>query len=564
MTDDAQARWFSTLVATALREGIEHVVLSPGSRSTPLVLHFLSAEKSGQAQLHPIIDERAAGFFALGLARVLAGDSRRAKVALVCTSGTAAAHYLPAVMEARAAGVPLLVLTADRPAELIGSGANQCADQLELFGKHVVSFCHLGDPKPGARALRGLERHVTESLARAAGLQSPLGPVHLNVPAEKPLEAVSPLPAMGESKVAFPAMRTCENTIDALAKRLSESARPVIVAGPAPLQNRECATLVSAIAEALSAPVLADLTSQLLGAPFVPAHDADFVLQVGRPPIDSSWEKWALGRPRVVLAETHWPDPTLDAEQLVFGPLSDALVTLKNALDALVVRAGDRSHRLNESEHAAQKVLGEAHASSEPLLSNDFSHALIANAVTSALPSSMLLFAGNSLAVRHLDLYGKRRGHPVLHQRGVSGIDGLVAGAAGAASTSGGVLLVLGDVSLRHDISSLSLHDDKARPLVVVVVNDAGGRVFERLPVMQHLEADDFERLFATKNDTSFERAALAFGAHYDAPHTTAQLKIAIEQALERGGTNLIEVRVAPSSARVLHARLNHHIESRQ
>lgn len=562
----SHGQWFATIVGTLLREGIEHIVISPGSRSTPLVLHFLSAEKSGRAKLHPIIDERSAAFFALGLARVHLADSRRAKVALVCTSGTAAAHYLPAIMEARASAIPLLVLSADRPRELIGSGANQCADQLDLFGKQVVSFCHLGDPKSSERAKLGLDRNITACLAHAAGLHSEPGPVHLNVPAEKPLEEVAPLPPVAPSKTILPVQTVCPNAAGQLAERLLKSERPALVAGPASLRQHACAPLLRELRALIEMPLLSDLTSQLDGTPFLPAYDADFVLQLGRPPVDSSWEPWALGRPRVVIAEHHWPDPSLDAEQMLFAPITEALRALVNALKSRAVQNTTAINTTAHTETAINALLGTQKLNiceTEDLTSSDTAHAAIAQVVTAELPSSMLLFAGNSLAVRHLDLYGKRRGLRVLHQRGVSGIDGLVAGAAGAAKASSGVLLFLGDVSLRHDIASLELHSkDQTSPLIVVVVNDDGGRVFERLPIADRISSEDFERLFATTNDSDFSKLASAFGAHYEAPRTPAELRGSIQHATERGGTSVIEIRVAASSAKHLHTRFLKTLES--
>ncbi|MEM6959598.1 MAG: 2-succinyl-5-enolpyruvyl-6-hydroxy-3-cyclohexene-1-carboxylic-acid synthase, partial [Myxococcota bacterium] len=368
--------------------------MSPGSRSTPIVL---AAERSG-IPFEVCIDERSAAFQALGAAR-----ATESAAVLVCTSGSAAAHYLPAVMEANATGARLLMITADRPAHVRGSGANQTADQRELFGRHA-RFLDLGAPSKAAAAgtFSQLRRAVHEA-----------GPLQINAEASKPLEGRGEPFDLPQSRTIKARRIASEDALDALAETLARGQRPLMVAGPAPLSARTYAKDAQRVAECLGAPVMADWTSQLLGLPFLPILEADAVLQIGRAPVASEWLAWAPGRRRVILTQDAPVDPTFDADLIVEGDIGDALHRLADGLTERPPWAAERSERL-----------AEAIASVE---ARDLGHASVARIFSEAMPRKSVMMAGNSLAVRHLDLFASRRSLPVLHQRGLSGIDGLIA-----------------------------------------------------------------------------------------------------------------------------------------
>lgn len=518
-----QIPWARAIMDSLRSGGCEQVIASPGSRSTPLVLAAIDAGLS----LHTIIDERSAAFFALGLVRATGKP-----VALLCTSGSAAGHYLPAVMEASADSQPLVVISSDRPPELQGSGANQTTDQARLFGAHVRTFLDLGAAVGSDAALRGVMRRCRKVMLDSTFPHA--GPVHINVPLRKPLEGRSEAPSMEQPRVFIPEGGAASvDALDAIGEILARGERPAIVAGPASFNQVGLRRPAQRLAECLGAPILADLTSQLHGLPFLDSFDPDVILQLGRPPIDSGWEAWSSSRKRVVITPGPWYDPGSNADLIAFGALHDFVTRLADGLR-------ERAPWCAEFSENVAEVLGSVEQET-------LGHASVARLFSEAVPRNGLLMAGNSLSIRHLDLFGSRRAPGVLHQRGLSGIDGLVAGAAGASAAGYPVGLMLGDISLLHDIKSLALTPPDAT-LVVVVLNDQGGRIFERLPVSQDIEREVFEEHFATAHAASFDKVAAAFGAHYTCPDNVASFDQALRQGFRTKGTTLIEVQLPKDS----------------
>lgn len=533
----AQTSWARLIMAALEASGVGDLVLSPGSRSTPFVLAALRTK----LRIHDVIDERAAGFFALGLAR----ETGIAPL-LLCTSGTAAGHYLPAVMEASAAHIPLLVLSADRPIELHGSGANQTIDQTRLFGGHVRRFIELGEAHASTGAMRGAARHAVQA---CAATRDPLpGPVHLNARLRKPLE---PLEAEGDpapaalpiTHVSIPRRIPDTSALAQVAKRLSASRRPMFVAGPAAVSQGSLRAPTAQVAERLGAPIVADITSQLqrtLPVGALQGLDPDLIIQLGRPPIASAYERYLAAlrqTERIVMVDHGWPDPSSSATQVVLGALNESVRSL--------------AELISDDERPAWKarwtVANDAHDARLTRVYQTFGPTLATEQVLQSVGPDETLFVGNSLCARLVD---RVRAVPrrVLHQRGVSGIDGLVAGAAGAASTGRRTTLLLGDISLLHDISSLRLASPL--PLSIVVLNDGGGRIFERLPIHRELASDAFEAHFATAHETRFEHAAALGHVDYAPVVDRDTLGQALEIARERPGATLIEVVVDPARAR--------------
>jgi len=527
MSAAAQTAFADAFVGGLAASGVCDVVVSPGSRSTVLLL----AAKRAGLRLHPIHDERAAAFFALGLAR-----TTDAPPALLCTSGTAAAHYLPAVMEASATGLGLIVLGADRPPELHGSGANQTIDQSHLFGRHVRAYVDLGLPDGREGTLRAAARRAAQVVTTARWPDP--GPVHVNAPARKPLEPEGGAPAVPRAPaVALPSAQPDDESLIELAEWLSHGARPALVAGPALRSQRDARDSVAELAAALDAPVIADATSQLHGT--LPAHDlvaphldADRVLQIGRPPIGGRVERWSSDRPRAVLAEQGWPDPASSAERLVLG-------SVVASLEALAARVPSRGRDEWSARWSSLAAAVERHQ--EALLADGFHEGHVARVALERWPEGDLVLLGNSLPVRHADLWGRPPRATVIHQRGVSGIDGLIAGAAGA--NVGGdapTLAMIGDVSFLHDIGGLAAARHCDAPLVVLVVDNEGGRIFERLPVHGTLDDGTFEELFAMAPAVDIPSAAATFGHSYRAVDTCDSLAKALDDARSDGGCTVV------------------------
>ena len=543
MRSFAQTAFARTVMSTLRASGVEHLVFSPGSRSTP----FLLAARHQGLRLHAVHDERCAGFFALGMARSASADAGPA-VALLCTSGTAAGHYLPAVMEGSAAAVPLVVLSADRPPELHASGANQTTDQTHLFGSHVRLFLDL-QAHDSERALRAVARQVARAVA-IAHTPTP-GPVHLNLRGRKPLKTTDPPGSLpSPPRISHPILRADESALAAVAQTLDSAEYPVVIAGPAPLSQKEFRASVQQLCEAIDAPLAADLTSQLSST--LPAHDlalryldADHVLQIGSVPIGSGVAAWMAGRPRTVLTnrmDHQWPDPEGDAEHVVIGAIGPALEHLARTVRARARPPWRARHRAlaRHVSAAREELLAEAHRNDE---------GAVVAAALAALDANHLLMIGNSLPVRHADLWAGPSRCGVVHQRGVSGIDGNVAAAAGTVvAAERPVLLVVGDTAFFHDVGGLACARDLPHPLVIVVVDNAGGHIFERLPVHEELDATAFEALFILPPRLDVEHATLAYGHHYlrvasaEQAHLSGAVRAAVDEALRGEGCAIIHV----------------------
>ena len=540
----AWARLFFSALAAS---GVRRAVLSPGSRSTPLVL---AAAAEPAIECFDVVDERSAAFFALGQAR-LTGEP----TALVCTSGTAPAHYLPAVIEASQAFLPLVVVSADRPFEASDAGAPQTIDQVKLFGGHVRHAAELGLPDASPAALRAVSR-IAAQAAHRARWPTP-GPVHVNARFRKPLEPVDgagPEPWRSE--------------IDAL-----------LAAGPPRTYGAEDAPDDRAVAELAAAvgsfarqagfPVLAEATSQLAfgvdpgAAAWCPGFDAvlrspsfarrapDLIVELGAAPTSSSYAALLDEHPRVprfVLSRHGWSDPAGTAAAMVHA---DPYETLRRVGAALGARREPSDPEWLAAFARAASAVRDAVA--PELGGGALPEGAIAHDVVAALGDGAVLAVGNSMPIRDLDLYApaSARSLRVLHQRGANGIDGLVSGAAGAASAaSGPVALYAGDLAAVHDLGGLAAARRSRRPLVIVVVQNDGGRIFEELPIAKRPElAGALEAHFTTPQGIAFEGAAASFGVAYARVTDRAALAGALRRALAQGGCTLVEAVVPPHDA---------------
>jgi 2-succinyl-5-enolpyruvyl-6-hydroxy-3-cyclohexene-1-carboxylate synthase len=553
---------FATVLADELvRCGLREAVLAPGSRSAPLALALFDRAQAGDVRLHVRFDERSAAFTALGLAKV----SRR-PVALVCTSGTAAAHFHAAVIEADESGIPLLLLTADRPPELRGTGANQTIDQLKLYGTAVRWFCETGVPEaqPGmARYWRSLACRAWAAAAGLAGGWS--GPVHLNIPLRDPLvpgaaDAPWPEPLDGRPGGAPWTAFAVGAPPGAEPLALDWAERGVVVCGdgdydPQPLLE---------LAEAAGWPVLAEPSSNarrgpnalsaygyLLGAPgFAGPHRPDVIVSAGRPGLSRGQLALLRGAPgaapvrHVVLAQGpgRWADPARTASDVA------AAITLRRPAGqrggSAWLTAWQRADAA--ARQAADKILDCGDAVTEPRLARD---------LAAALPGGALLWVASSQPVRDLDLHmAPRAGVRVLASRGASGIDGLVSSAIGAAlayqaaGAGGPAAALLGDLALLHDAPGLMLGPREPRPdLCLVVVNNDGGGIFSDLE--QAAFAGPFERVFGTPHGADIASLAAAAGI----PYTRLDAPAELPAVLDGHGLRIVEAqtdRVAAASLR--------------
>ncbi|MEU6749836.1 2-succinyl-5-enolpyruvyl-6-hydroxy-3-cyclohexene-1-carboxylic-acid synthase [Spirillospora sp. NPDC046719] len=534
----------TVLVDELLRCGMTDAVLAPGSRSAPLALALHAAEEAGRVRLHVRIDERSASFLGLGLAK----RSGR-PVALVCTSGTAAANFHPAVVEAHESGVPLIVLTADRPPELRDTGANQTIDQVKLYGTAARWSTEVGVPENRP----GMVAYWRSLVSRAWGLaQAPVpGPVHLNAAFREPLipdgDESWCEPLDGDATGAWTKVRAAT---PGSVLHVPPTRRGVLVVGDGAVNVKRYV----AAASMAGWPVLSEpngnarygdhaLTSHhfLLGIPeFVERHRPEVVVTLGKPglsrPLLSLMRR---AEEHIVLAPdlAHWPDPVRSATQVApeieIPVVSGDDAWLKSWRSADLVAAA-----------AVDAVLDGVPEVSEPRLARD---------LVAAMPGGSLLFTAASMPIRDLDqVMRPRRGIRIMASRGASGIDGLVSTAIGAAlAHSGRSYALLGDLAFLHDQNGLVIGPHDRRPdLAIVVVNNQGGGIFSLLP--QAALAGPFERVFGTPHQVDLEAVAAAHGVPYRRLEAAAD----VPKAMAGEGLRIVEARTDREANAVLHAEM--------
>jgi 2-succinyl-5-enolpyruvyl-6-hydroxy-3-cyclohexene-1-carboxylate synthase len=531
------------------RCGLEHACTSPGSRNTPILL---SLAREPGIKSWSQIDERCAGFFALGAAK-----SSGRPVAVTCTSGTAAANLAPAVIEAREARVPLLVLTADRPPELREVGAGQTIDQLKLYGDAVKWFFEVGVHQATAENLRWIRTLACRAYATA--LDGAPGPVHLNFPLHEPLIAELPLPddptgrADGRPYVIVEPPHIREGGDGA---GPHPSGRVLVVAGAGTLDPAGLA----AYAERTGIPLLADpLSGARRGGAAIAHYDLllrteaftesrrpEFILRVGDLPTSKPLRAWlaALADVPQIAFDPYrtWHDPGSVVGMRIHGapPQPDGLSTEPGWLESW--RGADRA----VAEVVEQAVDHE-----------QLSEPLVAASLAAQLPADATLFAASSMPVRDLEEFAAAREDPprTLSNRGANGIDGTVSSAFGVAATGGGpVVLLIGDVALAHDIGGLLAARRLGLALTIVLVNNDGGGIFHFLPVAT--QSDAFEEHVATPHGLDFAHAAALYGCAHEAPQTPAELREALDRALASSATTIIEVRTDRQQNLKLHRRV--------
>lgn len=537
-TDAGAASWRRAvaLLDGLAAAGVQHVVVSPGSRSTPLAL---AAARCETFRLHVIADERSAAFFALGLARA---TGRPAVV--IATSGSAPAHWLPAAIEACEDDQPMLLLSADRPPELLDCGANQATEQQRLFSAH-------------ARALFGLPADAGEGHARDLGRRAAAsclwprpGPVHINAAFREPLVPAdaaacarwTPQPATVHAPAkATPALQA----LAGWAARL-DGRRGAILAGRlAP--SDPAAEAVVELAATLECPVIADPLSGLRGAGrpgarIIATGDAflrhaaapvpDWLIRIGRPPVSRHVEHWAARCADTLLLAGHpaWADPARSAAKVVLGDPAASLAVLTAAARRAGLKAApwDALDRLDAAARAALDQLEAPPA-----------EAALVRVVAGAAGGMTPVFVANSLVVRDFDSFLAAGAPPLAlyANRGVSGIDGNLSTAAGIAAGSGrAVCAVLGDLALFHDLNALSLM--RQVPVVAVVVNNGGGAIFGQLP---QAGLPEFQALWLTPPALAPQRAAALFDLAYARLDEAADPVAALRSALSAGRSTLLE-----------------------
>jgi len=499
---DLNAAWAAALIDGLTSAGVTRAVISPGSRSTPLALACLRHPSLASRVL---LDERVAAFYAIGLARA---EGR--PVILICTSGSAVANWYPAVAEADAARLPLILLTADRPPELQDCGANQTFDQRTLFAPQLRAAHTLPPAEPGRDWLASLAaRVVSQSLWPLAG------PVQINVPFREPLLETAPPPPAASSPplVLLPHLTLAPDAIAILARRIA-GRRGVILAGAEPVSPEPLVRL----AEVLNWPIIADPLSGLRFGP----HDrervmaradlflrgsvppAEIVLRVGAFPVSKTVGQWqARAAERIVVSrDSRWPDPGRDAATMIHA--DPAL--LAESLAALVTRPADAGwlQSWQAIEKHSATVAGRLAGPESDLF----------RAAIATLPERALLFVGNSMAVRDLDDFSgtSHKSLTIMCNRGLSGIDGNLSTFFGAVASGrfSAALALVGDLTFLHDLGGLAA--GQGLSATIGLLDNGGGGIFEYLP--QH-GLPEFASGWLTPQQADFAAATAVWGHRY-------------------------------------------------
>jgi 2-succinyl-5-enolpyruvyl-6-hydroxy-3-cyclohexene-1-carboxylate synthase len=529
------------------RCGVEHAVACPGSRNAPILLS-LAAES--RIRTWSVLDERSAGFLALGIAKTSGRP-----VVLTCTSGTAAANFLPAIAEARESRVPLIVLTADRPPELREVGAGQSIDQVKLYGSAAKWFVEVGNLEPGRESAVHHRALACRAWATAAGGRP--GVVHLNLPLREPLAPVEEEldaetwqgRADGQPWVRLDEYPPSLHPVDPpdLAEELAQVGRGAIVCGAGGGEVRRSAAWVARL---LGWPLLAEPTSgarcgdhdrsqviahydALLRAPaWAAAHRPELVLRIGDTPTSKSL-RTLLSETRQVLVDPYagWHEPTRAAERvLVADP--DALC---REVGATLQRMPPPNRDWLDSWLGADALVPPA-LTAQP---DPFEPKVYA-ALAEALPDDALVWVSSSMPIRDVETFFPSTKKPIhfLSNRGANGIDGVVSSALGAAAASDGhAYLLIGELALLHDVGALLAARRLGLELTIVCVNNGGGGIFDFLPVAEHADAEAYERLVATPSGIDLGQLAHGIGLRHVLGATPEELRAAIAEP------GLVEVR---------------------
>ncbi len=522
------------------------MLISPGSRSTPLTL---SAAVHPGLQKHVVLDERSAAFTALGIAKATGFPAL-----LVCTSGTATANYLPALVEARQSGVPVIVATADRPPRLRNTDANQTIDQRELYGKYCVHFETIEDIPAGAMNSESGNRWDEKINALFDKAVRQKGPVHINFAFDKPLEPDRELLEQTESENKAllreppPRIEPAGNEEgpftfpDPVLRSINQSKRPLLIAGP--LNSPSPPESLFELARKLNAPLLSEAGFPVAGSAIqgfdgflrreerCKRLEPDLILRFGRQPASKS----------LLLALERWKPDTHIFFSRPTDPYTTALPVTRTLgwdgrafqLPSYTGRSDEWVNRWKEAETKFDRFRSDVIQHTDQLTDGH-----VYEILSRRIPSEWNLFFSNSFPVRDRSLFGRWGSHTVFTNRGASGIDGITSTAMGTSLGSGrpGILFT-GDLAFLHDTNALLNHRLLEQPLLVVVVNNNGGSIFRMLPIAQHEK--HFKPYFETPQQAAIPDLCKAYGVGYRGISSPAGLrKLDPVQLAEKSGSHL-------------------------
>jgi len=559
--------WAEVFVKQLNSAGVKYACISPGSRSTPLTF---SLAKNKKLKCFVNVDERSSAFFALGLAK-----ASNTPVAIVTTSGTAAAELYPAIIEAYQQRVPLIICTADRPPELLNTGANQTINQHNLYKNHIRWFRNVGLP-----SLKRLKLRRSQQTALRAVEVSTIkdkGPVHLNFPFRKPLEPftftdeVDPLLIKDLNK-SIKNIEPLKKKHDSeklrrtkkfkkISELITNEKEGIIIAGPMEynfnfrkqLKNLSSITGYPIIADATSHfrfkvnkndnKILSNYHAFFRSSEFNTSHKPKLILQFGRTPTSSTLETF-LGNcdaPRYMINEFgDWFDPSRKSKAVIKYNPEDFATEINNHLTKLNLKRNnsDWSEDFNKAEALAEKIktefIGKSTFPNEP--------GIIKN-ILEALPDKAHILIGNSSPIRDFDNYAacSKKDFNIYFNRGASGIDGVTSTALGVAQLKEPAFLLIGDLSFLHDLNALAIANKYPAGLTVILINNNGGGIFESLPVSK--ERSILIEYFLTPHNLNLKDIITSFGVEYKLIKSWAQLNNSINDSVRKNKLNVLEIK---------------------
>jgi len=569
---EALTRYIANFVDELVCSGLRHVVISPGSRSTPLAILCTEHE---QLKEWVLIDERSAAYFALGIAK-----ETNEPVAIVCTSGTAAANYLPAIVEAYYARIPLVVLTADRPHELRDVGASQTINQVQMYGSFVKKSWEMALPEGTEKMFNYVRNRASRVMIEAKGGNP--GPVHVNFPIREPLTPDLSIDNLwgedrkGAYNQAYEGeKRLTESQLKGLAQQL-ENKRGVIVCGPQ--TDEQLAPAINTLSQKLGVPILADPLSQLRTGQHEQNHliatydtifrsadlrkklKPDYIIRFGAMPISKSY---------LFYIETH-----ADTLQVIVEDQQGAREPTNHSSEYLFTKGRYFCEDLlpyikEKNEHTQwltswQKLESIASGELEQTESTELTEGEVVRDMIQSVPKDSILFVANSMPIRDVDTFLLQMEKQVtLHaNRGTSGIDGTMSSALGVAAVSKQrVTLIIGDLSFYHDMNGLLAAKHYAIDITILLINNNGGGIFSFLP--QATDAKHFEALFGTPLHLDFQHAVSMYSGAYDKVKTQQAFRAAIEKSKDQSGITVIEVETNREENVIWHRELWSKIEKR-
>jgi len=551
---DALTRYISAFVAELVHNGVTDIVVSPGSRSTPIAMVMVEHPK---LNVHVHVDERSAAFFALGIAKA----TNRPAVVL-CTSGTAAANYFPAIAEAKISRVPLIILTADRPHELRDVGAPQAIDQIHLYGNHVKWFMEMALPEESNEMIRYVRTVAARGVANA--LDAPMGAVHLNFPLREPLipnVTAEDLFEFEERPNNFVEVELGKNILTVaqykkIAEKINKAKKGIIVVGQ--IDQEGFNEAVTKLANHIQFPILADPLSQLRSGSHdlslvIDSYDAilkdqevvkyleaDCIIRIGAMPVSKPYMLYSKANIQaeqiVVDGASGWREPNMTATHMVFCDETTFCEDMMHFLEKKEISSYTaRWVQFNKiAQEQMKSVLTKEHLDESKLF------ALLEEIV----PNDSVLFISNSMPIRDMDSFfqNNNKNIKVMANRGANGIDGVTSTALGVAvSLNQPLTYVVGDLTFFHDLNGLLAAKKYNIPVNIILINNNGGGIFSFLPQSKHER--NFELLFGTPLDLDFEHVVKMYGGNYEVITSWEQLKTNFKNEATPNRLNVFEIR---------------------